>query len=138
MQKGQITQLVPYIWVYKSKPAEERSHLSHWGSALGQNLGPIHARSLFSPSDLDADDEDNQDYDSASMVSASEVLQARVRALQDSTIDDDAVFNAQFQEIRMAGMQQLADIDAGPSPVGLGDGLLESAASSVEEHVGKV
>jgi len=102
---------------------------------------PTMRRLSKSPSDLDADDEDNQDYDSASMVSASEILQAGVLALQrnSNALDDDAVFNQQFQEIRMQGMQQLAEIDIGSTTgLSIGGSLVESVSSSVEEQVGKI
>lgn len=83
---------------------------------------------------MDADDEDNQDYDSASVVSTSEtIVTPQPFSNNDDAAIDNASFRAQFQEIRVAGMQQLAAVAAENDSSGL---LSES--SSANEDIAKV
>lgn len=90
---------------------------------------------MCSPSDLDADDEDNQDYDSASIVSTSEtVILPQSYANNDGSNIDNASFRAQFQAIHVAGMQQLAAVAAENDS----SGLLSESSGSGKDDVTKV
>lgn len=93
-------------------------------------------RGSKSQSDLDADCEDNTaDYDSASMISASETAAGQSQFFVPDPTVADRDFQAHVQEIRVAGMQQLAGTGGTQSG---GDQATGTTSDDMEEDLGKI
>uniref|UniRef100_A0A914UYI6 Uncharacterized protein n=1 Tax=Plectus sambesii TaxID=2011161 RepID=A0A914UYI6_9BILA len=115
----------------------ERTPSSGGHQPIGKRLSPAVAnfmcrfRGSKSQSDLDADCEDNTaDYDSASMMSASEALAPNSSQFFVPAASGEGDFRTHVQEIRVAGMQQLGQSGGQATDE---DPLSDSSSSSDEQ-----